>query len=106
VASLQGGLSADTTADASYAAQAGIPLPANYTPPPASSATPVDNPNPCLGQDPGYSNGLSTAFYGQTIGKGQFDMSDPTFERCAAALTSPCVCNNCGNSLCTRHQVA
>ena len=88
MASLQGGLSADTTADASYAAQAGIPLPANYTPPPASSASPVINPNPCLGQDPGYGNGLSTAFYGQTIGKGKFDMTDPTFERCAAGRSS------------------
>lgn len=81
VASIQGGLSADTTADASYAAQAGIPLPAGYTPPPASSATPALNPNPCLGEDPGYSTGLSTAFYGQAIGKGQFDMTNPTFER-------------------------
>lgn len=85
VASLQGGLSADTTADASYAAQAGIPLPAGYTPPPASSATPALNPNPCLGEDPGYSTGLSTAFYGQSVGKGQFDMTSPTFERCAAS---------------------
>ncbi len=81
MASLQGGLSADTTADASYAAQAGIPLPAGYTPPPASSATPALNPNPCLGEDPGYSTGLSTAFYGQSMGKGQFDMTNPTFER-------------------------
>ena len=85
VASLQGGMSADTTADASYAAQAGIPLPAGYTPPPASAATAALNPNPCLGEDPGYSTGLSTAFYGQSIGKGQFDMTSPTFERYAAS---------------------
>ena len=86
VASIQGGLAADTTSDASYAAQAGIPLPAGYSPPPASSATPALNPNPCLGEDPGYSTGLTTAFYGDYIGKGQFDTTSPTFERCAILI--------------------
>ena len=86
MASIQGGLAADTTSDASYAAQAGIPLPAGYSPPPASSATPALNPNPCLGEDPGYSTGLTTAFYGDYIGKGQFDTTSPTFERCAICV--------------------
>ena len=86
VASIQGGLAADTTSDASYAAQAGIPLPAGYSPPPASSAAPALNPNPCLGEDPGYSTGLTTAFYGDYIGKGQFDTTSPTFERCAICV--------------------
>lgn len=84
VASLQGGSSADPTSDTAYATQAGIPLPAGYTPPMADSATPALNPNPCLGQDPGFSNGLSTAFYGESIGKGQFDTHTPTFQRCEA----------------------
>lgn len=84
VASLQGGSAADPTSDTAYATQAGIPLPAGYTPPMADSATPALNPNPCLGQDPGFSNGLSTAFYGESIGKGQFDTHTPTFQRCEA----------------------
>ncbi|KAK9918667.1 hypothetical protein WJX75_005803 [Coccomyxa subellipsoidea] len=82
VASLQGGSSADPASDTAYAIQAGIPLPAGYTPLMADSATPALNPNPCLGQDPGFSNGLSTAFYGGSIGKGQFDTHTPTFQRC------------------------
>ena len=82
VASLQGGTSADTTSDTAYATQAGIPLPAGYTPPAANSATPALNPNPCLGQDPGFSNGLSTSFYGHSVGKGEFDTQTPTFQRC------------------------
>ena len=63
VASIQGGSSADPTSDTAFASQAGIPLPANYTPPPPGSAAPVINPNPCLGQDPGFTTGLATAFY-------------------------------------------
>jgi hypothetical protein len=80
-ASIQGASSADPTSDVAFAAQAGIPLPAGYNPPPAGSAAPALNPNPCLGQDPGFSNGLSTAFYNQAVGKDEFKTSAPTFER-------------------------
>ncbi|CAL8465732.1 g5268 [Coccomyxa elongata] len=82
VASMQGGPSADSTSNTAYASQAGIPLPVGYTPPAADTATAALNPNPCLGQDPGFSNGLSSAFYSKGIGKGRFDTELPTFQRC------------------------
>ncbi|BDA51523.1 hypothetical protein COCOBI_19-0790 [Coccomyxa sp. Obi] len=82
VASMQGGPSADPTSNTEYASQAGIPLPVGYTPPTADTATAALNPNPCLGQDPGFSNGLSSAFYSKGIGKGQFDTESPIFQRC------------------------
>lgn len=78
---MQGGPSADPTSDTAYASQAGIPLPVGYIPPAADTATPALNPNPCLGQDPGFSNGLSSAFYTKATGKGQFDTEAPTFQR-------------------------
>ena len=79
-----GGPSADPTSDSSFASQAGIPLPANYTPPATTSAAPAINPNPCLGQDPGFTTGLATAFYAGD-GSAHSDMLSPsgpaTFQR-------------------------
>ncbi len=44
------------------AAQAGIPLPTNYTPVAAVAEDPL-NTNPCLGQDAGYYNGMTSTFF-------------------------------------------
>lgn len=54
---------ADSSGDTAYAAQAGIPLPASYTPVAAVASEDPLNTNPCLGQDAGYYNGLTTTFY-------------------------------------------
>lgn len=54
---------ADDSGDTAYAAQAGIPLPTTYTPTAAAAAQDPLNTNPCLGQDAGFYNGLSSTFY-------------------------------------------
>ena len=53
---------ADVSGNAAYASQAGIPLPSDYTPVAAVSAVNPSSNNPCLGQDPGYYNGMTTSF--------------------------------------------
>ncbi len=54
---------ADSSGDTAYASQAGIPLPSNYTPVAAVAEDPM-NTNPCLGQDAGYYNGMTSTFFG------------------------------------------
>ncbi len=53
---------ADDSGDTAYASQAGIPLPTNYTPVAAVATDPM-NTNPCLGQDAGYYNGMTSTFF-------------------------------------------
>lgn len=54
---------ADSSGDTAYAAQAGIPLPTTYTPIAAVASEDPLNTNPCLGQDAGFYNGLTSTFY-------------------------------------------
>lgn len=54
---------ADNSGDAGYASQAGIPLPSSYTPVAAAAAEDPMTTNPCLGQDAGFYNGMSSTFF-------------------------------------------
>lgn len=54
---------ADISGDAGYASQAGIPLPRNYAPVAAVAAEDPMTTNPCLGQDAGFYNGMSSTFF-------------------------------------------
>lgn len=54
---------ADNSGDTGYASQAGIPLPSDYTPVAAVAAEDPMTTNPCLGQDAGYYNGMSSTFF-------------------------------------------
>ena len=54
---------ADNSGDAGYASQAGIPLPSTYAPVAAAAAEDPMTTNPCLGQDAGFYNGLSSTFF-------------------------------------------
>lgn len=54
---------ADNSGDAGYASQAGIPLPSTYTPVAAAAAEDPMTTNPCLGQNAGFYNGMSSTFF-------------------------------------------
>ena len=54
---------ADNSGDTGYASQAGIPLPSDYSPVAAVAAEDPMTTNPCLGQDAGYYNGMSSTFF-------------------------------------------
>jgi hypothetical protein len=67
VASIPGATSAERTGDPAFAATAGVPLPAGYTPPPPPPPPPAPLAaaiaNPCIAPEAGQSVGLATAFW-------------------------------------------
>lgn len=66
---------ADDSGDTAYASQAGIPLPTNYTPVAAVATDPM-NTNPCLGQDAGYYNGMTSTFFADVYPASSTDKDD------------------------------
>jgi len=95
VASIPGATSAERTGDPTFAATAGLPLPAGYTPPlpPPPPPPPLEAAvaNPCIAPEAGQTVGLTAAFYGDPypadgvakVVAARLDFEGPpAFERC------------------------
>ncbi|KAL0051929.1 hypothetical protein WJX82_004666 [Trebouxia sp. C0006] len=84
---------ADSSGDTAYAAQAGIPLPTNYTPVAAVAEDPL-NTNPCLGQDAGYYNGMTSTFFADVYPVDSTSKDDFPLDFSGAGNFTRCDCPN------------
>ena len=93
----QGATSAEQTSDPSFAANAGVPLPDGYAPPPVPPPTTPLTANPCIQQDAGYSTGLAAAFYETPFGAAaDARKSQPGLDFGGAPAFRRCVCGGQG----------
>ncbi|KAA6417156.1 MAG: hypothetical protein FRX49_12911 [Trebouxia sp. A1-2] len=84
---------ADSSGDTAYASQAGIPLPSNYTPVAAVAEDPL-NTNPCLGQDAGYYNGMTSTFFADVYPADSTSKDDFPLDFSGAGNFTRCDCPN------------